>query len=210
MGMSFRTRVRRISRRGSKDSTTPTRDLGERFPRRPAYDPGMGHVSVVYGVIVGAPLGFNADRELLHRANVRAVGALPEHDDWPPLVRSMFSVVDGPYKRQAIHFGATFKELEWSWEAWLEKFERLLAKTFWDDVRLHLVTEWTGEWSYRYGLVATPYDAWAGAPPRQPSGWTLQGGPRDFGDGVTPAPDLRADAAWERRDAIWVPRDDRQ
>jgi hypothetical protein len=166
----------------------------------------MGHTSVVYGVILGAPLGFNADRDLLHRSNVRAVGALPERDDWPFLVRSMFSVVDGPYKRQAIHFGATFKEVEWSWESWLEKLERLLATLFWDEVRLHLVTEYAGDWSYRYGLAEAPYTAWTEDPPRQPLGWTLQGGPRDFGDGVAPIPDVRADAMWERRDGVWVPR----
>jgi hypothetical protein len=165
----------------------------------------MGHQTVVYGVVIGAHLGFHADRHRLHHENVRAIEALPIEDDWPPLVRSMFTVTDGFYKSQAIHFGASFKELEWSWELWLDKLETLLASLFWDDVRLHLVTEAVGEWTYQYTLLDTPYDAWASEPPSQPSAWALEGGPRDFGDGVNAAPE-REEMTWERRHAIWVRR----
>lgn len=107
----------------------------------------MGHESTVYGGIV-SPQWKGEDSERLQRHNQAIVLALPEHDTWPFLTRPMFAfagttVEGGRYRSQIIHFGATLKAVEWEWDAWLEKFERLLTQLFWHDVYLHLRTEST-------------------------------------------------------------------
>src|SRR5215208_7460955 len=105
----------------------------------------MGHESIVYGVIVGTQW-HRTDYGRLQRLNQQVIATLPETDDWPFLARAMFavageSVLAGRYKSHPIFFGATFKAVEWVWDEWLEKFEQLLLRLFWDEVYLHLRTE---------------------------------------------------------------------
>lgn len=146
----------------------------------------MGHESIVYGTITwDAP---PADEV----ANMVAIAELPDVDGWPPLAQSMFAesgqlVGAGRYKSQTVHFAGSFKEIEWSWTAWLAKFERLLAELTFDDVFLHLRTELTvGDWDYRYEARSA-----VSSGPTQ--AWTFSGGPREF-DYATrkhPHPDAR-------------------
>lgn len=164
----------------------------------------MGHESVVYGCIVGA--GWKVtDRGRLQRLNRAEMIALPETDEWPFLTRSMFAIPDdaclaGTYRSQPIHFGATFKAIEWNWDEWLVKFESLLARLFWHDVYLHLKTELTvGNYDYHY--VATDHleNFYDHEPPRPASRWILTGGPRRFLD---TGPEFE-EMIWLYADGIW-------
>lgn len=144
----------------------------------------MGHESVVYGCIVGAGWKIH-DRDRLHRMNATVIRSLPPDDEWPFLTRAMFTcaegggVSQGVYKSLPLHFGATLKAVEWEWEEWLTKFERLLGQLFWTEAFLHLRTEATvGHHDYTYAAVDSKrlYED----PPAPPSVWTLKGGPRTF------------------------------
>lgn len=166
----------------------------------------MGMEAVVYGFIQGpsrpheAPNMYDAfskypekqrmymerDRKLLEKVhqNLQAISALPEEDTWPFLSRSMFSSsrnsIQTTYKSQIIHFGASFKEIEWAWEEWLMKFEALLRKMYWDEVHLHLISEAWNASSFHY--IWKDDDEKAIYPDHADpvDRWTFSGGPRTF------------------------------
>ncbi|BCL81747.1 hypothetical protein ccbrp13_42120 [Ktedonobacteria bacterium brp13] len=138
----------------------------------------MGMETVVYGFIQGPHwphevankydvfskhsekqlMYMEIDRKLTEKVhhNLQALSALPEDDDtWPFLSRSMFSSstnsIQTTYKSQIIHFGASFKQIEWAWEEWLTKFEALLSTMYWDEVRVHLISEmFTSSFDYTW------------------------------------------------------------
>jgi hypothetical protein len=116
--------------------------------------------------------------------NRAEIATLPETDAWPFLTRSMFTipgdeVQEGTYRNQLIHFGATFKAIEWSWDEWLVKFEKLLVRLFWRNAYLHLKTELVGCYDYHYKSM--DYKGFYNCePPRPASRSTLTGGPRSF------------------------------
>ena len=143
----------------------------------------MGQVSVVYGVILGLEWKI-ADRGYLQRLNQTAIEQLPKTDDWPFLTRSLFSIAGdtpetGHYRRQCIHFGASFKGLEWEWDRWLVKFESLLSQLFWDEVLLHLYTEAVGHYDYQYKAIY-PLSFYNEMRPIPSQEWQFAGGPRVF------------------------------
>src|SRR4051794_25090327 len=87
----------------------------------------------------------------------------------------------GRYRSQPICFGATFKEIEWEWDQWLDKFEHLLTHLFWDEVYLHLRTELTvGNYDYVYQAAYREDVFDEHEPPKPSSAWTFSGGPRAF------------------------------
>jgi hypothetical protein len=170
----------------------------------------MGHESVVYGAII-VPSWKDADPGRLLTHNQTVIAALPESDDWPFLTRPMFafsgiSVRTGHYASFVIHFGATFKAVEWEWAEWLAKFEHLLAHLFWYDAYLHLHTEGTvGDYEYHYGAEATTERFYKSEPPVPADHWTLSGGPRSF---TTSATDPQASfvTEWVYLQGAWQPR----
>lgn len=149
----------------------------------------MGHISVVYGIIVGERWHIK-DTYRLHRLNVQVIETLPESDDWPFLTRDMFSIalagspdafVQGIYRAQPIHFGATFKEIEWNWDEWLVKFEALLLRLYWNEVYLHLRTQGTvGDYDYVYSALNTSERFHSNEPPLPVNMWEFTGGQRKF------------------------------
>lgn len=117
------------------------------------------------------------------RFNLHAISTLPEDDAWPFLSRAMFSSsthsIQTTYKSQIIHFGASFKQIEWDWEEWLTKFEALLRKMYWDEIHLHLLAEWLNFSPIHYiwkdeGQATSPDH------PHPVARWTFLGGPRSF------------------------------
>lgn len=146
----------------------------------------MGHESIVYGCILGR--GWKRPKmRYLQRLNREYLYSLPVQDSWPPLTRDMFSIqgeesdeypVAGRYKHQAIHFGGTYKEIEFTWENWLEKFEKILANLYWEQAFLHLRTELVGNYDYLYkaSYLNEPQNE---LPPLSEV-CELRGGPRKF------------------------------
>ena len=63
------------------------------------------------------------------------------------------------YRNRPIHFAASLKEVDWAVRDWLDKFEGLLRRLYWQNAAVHLHTAYLGqhqftwrpthEWSYR-------------------------------------------------------------
>lgn len=144
----------------------------------------MSEQTVLYGCIHGA-FGTRSNFNSIYQLNYQAVQLLPNQDEWPPLVQSMFSVPTsyvetGFYRIQPIHFGASFNHFSDDWPIWLEKFENLLTKMYWLKVNLHLEVELVGKFHYRWKIKIEQIDRLHQDPPLPISDWTFKGGPRDF------------------------------
>lgn len=71
------------------------------------------------------------------RHNEAVLEGLPSEDDWPPLCRPMFgwAPANAPmiaYKNRLIHLAASLKEMDWELRDWLDKFEGLLRRLYWE------------------------------------------------------------------------------
>ena len=105
--------------------------------------------TIVYGVIKGVS---SADEGLLLKSriiNCDGILDLGEYDHFPYLCTSMFSIPgatqeQGTYQTQVIHFAASYQAVEYQWQDWMNKFERLLKKMYWVSVKVHLETELQG------------------------------------------------------------------
>lgn len=146
----------------------------------------MSHHSIIYGRISGAT-GKPEDYYKFHRLNLEVLDQLPRKDEeYPWINRSMFSVANeqGVFRDQVITFGASYKSLEYDWEAWLLKFESILAKLFWFDVMIHAEFEVRGDFTYAW---FTKYEHmekyWDRENPIPIPEWNFDGsGPRSFTD----------------------------
>lgn len=110
--------------------------------------------SIVYGCIKDQP-GDETERDHRYHANATAIAALPEDDGFPLLAREMFGSsgrdpFSGTYHTQVIHFGASYRAVEYEWEQWLARFEALLAKMYWVSATVHLQTELSGNHTFIY------------------------------------------------------------
>lgn len=109
--------------------------------------------SIVYGCIKDtADFIQDADRR---KANRDAMLALPSADQWPFLSQEMFAIprmesASGGYQTEVMHFGASYKAIEYEWEQWLEAFEKLLAKMYWVNATVHLETELSGTHTFNW------------------------------------------------------------
>lgn len=107
----------------------------------------MDQESIVYGCIKdSAALNEEVERR---RNNRRALLDLPRADDWPFLSQEMFSIPSldlssGRYQTDVVHFGASYKAVEYEWEQWIAAFEDLLKQMYWVSATVHLETELSG------------------------------------------------------------------
>jgi hypothetical protein len=133
----------------------------------------MGTQSLVYGVIELPSRLTEAESGI-----TSALSHLPETDEWPFLVRGMFSQSVGPqagldYESKVVHFGASFKEIEEDWSVWVSKFEALLGQLQGRAAVVHIESEVVGnhklEWVGTYELGSCH--------------WQFLRGPRSFGAG---------------------------
>ncbi|MGB1221756.1 MAG: hypothetical protein ACPG43_09460, partial [Alcanivoracaceae bacterium] len=95
--------------------------------------------------------------------NARALAALPDADGWPFLCREMFSVpgddvLTGQYQTQVIHFGMSYRAVEYEWEHWLAKFEALLKDMYWVTAVVHLETEFAGHHTFVWDSAETCHE----------------------------------------------------
>lgn len=113
----------------------------------------MDNESVVYGCIKHLPLGSPEQRAQSYGHNRQVIASLPGADGWPFLCREMFSVpgsdiFSGQYQTQVIHFGMSYRAVEYEWDQWLGKFEALLKRMYWINAVVHLETAFSGHHTF--------------------------------------------------------------
>ncbi|MGL4319085.1 MAG: hypothetical protein ACRCTL_21025 [Pseudomonas sp.] len=110
--------------------------------------------SIVYGCIRDWPSGDREQRLLRRESNRRMLDQLPQGDAWPFLGREMFSFCaaegEGLYQTQVIHFGASYRAVEYEWTLWVQAFEALLKRLYWASAVVHLETELNGVHTFRW------------------------------------------------------------
>jgi hypothetical protein len=110
----------------------------------------MNQESVVYGCIKDVLSHKDSDEALQHREkNRQTMLSLPSVEDWPLLSREMFSMpvqttdID-EVQTDVMHFGTSYKGVEYEWQSWLKKFEDMLNDMYWVSATVHLETELNG------------------------------------------------------------------
>ncbi|MES2616981.1 MAG: hypothetical protein V4613_03830 [Bacteroidota bacterium] len=146
----------------------------------------MGHVSTIYGTIIGEAWRTD-DYNKLHRLNHAIINSLPDNDEqFPWITKRMFMVPDPDkdqiYRDQVIVFGASYKSVEHEWDEWLEKFEAILKQLYWSTATIHLETELVGNHKYDWEFDMEQPDNWLSDNPQPTTMWTFSGGPRKFFD----------------------------
>jgi hypothetical protein len=146
----------------------------------------MGHISIVYGHIVGATWR-SEDYHKLQRLNKNAISSLPTNDEiFPWITRNMFLVpdpdIDKMYRDQIIVFGASYKSVEHEWDKWLEKFENILKQLYWTSATIHLDTELVGTHTYEWVYDFSEIDSLLSDNPMPITKWNFVGGQRKFFD----------------------------
>lgn len=112
----------------------------------------MDQESIVYGCIKDVPPELADDQRL--QINRDAIMSLSLAEDWPFLCQEMFSVpglhkaASLRYQTEVIHFGASYKAVEYEWEAWIAEFEKLLSQMYWVSATVHLETELSGKHTF--------------------------------------------------------------
>lgn len=107
----------------------------------------MDQESIVYGCIKDiAGTSTDVDRR---RNNRNAMIALPNAEEWPYLCREMFALpriemANDRYLTEVMHFGASYKAIEYEWNQWMQRFEGLLDSMYWISAVVHLETELSG------------------------------------------------------------------
>lgn len=109
----------------------------------------MEQESIVYGVVRDIAYGTQMERRVRRAHNRQVVERLPDADGWPFICREMFGIsgfdeMAGTYQTQIIHFGASYRAIEYEWELWMKKFESLLVDMYWVSAKVHLETELSG------------------------------------------------------------------
>jgi len=112
--------------------------------------------SIVYGCIKDA--AYNRDEHEHRDINRRALLALPSANEWPLISREMFSIPKlksgaGYYQTDVLHFGASYKAIEYEWEQWIVEFETLLRNMYWVSATVHLETELSGTHTFTWNSL---------------------------------------------------------
>ncbi len=107
----------------------------------------MDQESIVYGCIKDSIHNDQQNKRI--QANRSAMLSLPSADDWPFLCQEMFSIPEQVphseyYQTEVMHFGASYKAVEYEWKEWITQFEALLSKMYWISATVHLETELSG------------------------------------------------------------------
>lgn len=113
----------------------------------------MDSESIVYGCIKDAISG-PGDAQRRQR-NRQAMINLPKAEDWPYLSQEMFSlprveVSHDQYLTDVIHFGASYRAIEYEWSQWMKRFEKLLDDMYWVSAVVHLETELMGTHTFTW------------------------------------------------------------
>ncbi|HSX87577.1 MAG TPA: hypothetical protein VLG17_06210 [Pseudomonas sp.] len=114
----------------------------------------MESESIVYGCIRDWPSESSAESRLRRQINSQVLAELPSGDAWSFLGREMFAACLQPsaglYQTQVIHFGASYRSVEYEWSLWVAQFEALLKRLYWTSAVVHLETELNGTHTFRW------------------------------------------------------------
>lgn len=116
----------------------------------------MDQESVVYGCIKDLIYSDELDQFDVHQAvNQTVMAQLPSVDDWPLLSREMFSMAVmgsdlSDSNTHVVHFGSSYKSIEYEWEQWINSFEAMLKKMYWVSATVHLETELNGRHTFTW------------------------------------------------------------
>jgi hypothetical protein len=83
------------------------------------------------------------------RHNEEVLGALPGADEWPPLCRPMFGWAPAgtpmiEYGNRILHLGASLKAMDGALRDWLDKFEALLRRLYWESAYVRFEGAYVG------------------------------------------------------------------
>ncbi len=113
----------------------------------------MESESIVYGCIRDYSLANIDEQHKRSMTNLQAIQALPEADGWELFHRDLFGCARleslAP-QSQVIHFGSSYRSIEYEWSAWVQQFENLLKKMYWASAVVHLETETNGTHTFRW------------------------------------------------------------
>jgi hypothetical protein len=114
----------------------------------------MDQESIVYGCIKDAN-DYDSTDVGRRVANRDAMLSLPKADGWPFLCQEMFAlpktaIGQDNYQTDVMHFGASYKAIEYEWEQWINKFEELLSQMYWVSATVHLETELSGTHTFTW------------------------------------------------------------
>ena len=91
----------------------------------------MDQESIVYGCIKDVASSLAVSERI--RTNREAMLSLPHADEWPFISQEMFAIpqvemASNSYQTEVMHFGASYKAVEYEWDQWIAQFEALLRK----------------------------------------------------------------------------------
>ena len=134
--------------------------------------------------------GTDEDVSRLEKENQRVISELPELGEWPYLTRGMFafspnatflrSEVTTTFRGQVIYFGGSFSKLYLDWAEWLEKFESLLRRLYWEHATATLIPELIEPNTYHWTATHETLERFSSTPPIPVQDWEFEGGPRSF------------------------------
>lgn len=140
----------------------------------------MDQESIVYGCIKNSLVPFMEAESV--RANRAAMLSLPRADEWPFLSQEMFSIPQlearpANYQTEVMHFGASYKAVEYEWDQWVAQFESLLSRMYWVSATVHLETELSGTHTFIWEASGTGHKPGSGNM-RVRCEWSHEGGLR--------------------------------
>lgn len=116
----------------------------------------MDQESIVYGCIKDLSLDrFDETGIARRRVNRDVMLSLPDAGDWQFLCREMFAIPSerpevNSYQTEVMHFGASYRAIEYEWEQWIAKFEEMLQQMYWVSAVVHLETELSGTHTFTW------------------------------------------------------------
>jgi hypothetical protein len=124
----------------------------------------LGYIEEAWpGVAAGGDAAFMAHLQAtaasINAHNEAVLTALPSEDPFPPLCRPMFAwpPADAPgiaYNNRIVHFAACVKNADFVARAWLDKFEQLLRRMYWESAYVRLQTVYTGTHEFTWEVGA--------------------------------------------------------
>ena len=113
----------------------------------------MESESIVYGCIRDWSIADANEQRKRSLTNLQAIQTLPEANGWELFHRDLFSCNNFgrlASTSQLIHFGSSYRSIEYEWAVWVQRFENLLKRMYWASAVVHLETESNGTHTFRW------------------------------------------------------------